>query len=672
MDRSFKLVMAFAVAGAAWSAQAQTTWIEETFDNGTVGATVALGDDEPSNLVADSTWNPASSFESIPGTEGPTVEIVDQGSGDKGLRQNTTGDGIGDLYSPTLSVVDVRDNDLTIEFEVSTGGALTTGTRKMYVYAGRGAGTQFGWRAKVEQEDDKLEVEATVFPNAPASTLEAEVDFSLEVGAAIPAGGGTLAAGFQDNNTFRISLTFSSAGASSTDITCSVFDVTNNRVLRNGDTDSIPRGLANDRNLFDSALISFSDDQPGLVFDNLNITFEDTGVVEGEGEPEGVVEGEGEGDVGTGEDPEDVFTFWFEETFTDATLGTTRVMVDGENALSADNTWQPASSFEEAPGTNGPTVAITNGEDGLAIQQTTQGDGKGDLISPVLPVFDAQESKLSITLNVTTGAAPVDARKMYVYAGKAAGSQYGYRAKVEQKSDELVVEATLLPEAPSDNNEAEVSFSLADGSTIAGGGTLEAGFANNATFRITLVFDADPDDDRTEVECTIVDLTNDRILRDEDEDVIPIFLDAGRAQFNSAVLTFADDEPGLVVDNISLEFEAICEGCSGSSSSYLEPGETACLRVPDSFGQNDEYQWSKVGVGNLTEGRFIGVNCRSLQIPALQVSDSGTYQCSFGGAKAVYSTTLVVSSSLPVGGVAGLSVLTALIAGIAARRVRRN
>jgi hypothetical protein len=96
------------------------------------------------------------------------------------------------------------------------------------------------------------------------------------------------------------------------------------------------------------------------------------------------------------------------------------------------------------------------------------------------------------------------------------------------------------------------------------------------------------------------------------------------------------------------------------------------LRVPDSFGQNDEYQWTKVGVGNLTEGRFIGVNCRSLQIPALQVSDSGTYQCSFGGAKAVYSTTLVVSSSLPVGGVAGLSVLTALIAGIAARRVRRN
>lgn len=672
MKRLSCLLAVAAIALPSASSWSQTTWIEETFDSAVVDTTLVLGDSEPTNLNADNVWNPTTSFESAPGTDGPEVKIVSQGSGDNALSQESSGDGVGDLISPALSVVDFRENDITIQFEATTGANPGAQKRTTYIYVGRSAGEQYGIRAKLEQEGGKLEIEATVLPSAPGGAGEAEEDFSLEAGDAIP-GGGVLAAGFQHNATFQVTLTYSSAGNNATLATCTVFDVTNNRLLKDAETKSIAGGLTGDRNLFDAAIISFKDEAPGLQFDNLLVEFEAAGASEGEteGAGEGAVEGEEEGSPGTGEDPEDVFTFWFEETFTGATLGTTRVMTDGAATLSADNVWQPASSFEEAPGTDGPTVAIVNGADGLAISQLTQGDGKGDLISPVLTTFDALESKLSITLEVTTGAAPADARKMYVYAGRAAGSQYGYRAKVEQKSDELVIEATLLPEAPSDNNEAEVAFSLADGAAFPGG-TLEAGFANNATFRINIVFDADPDDFVTEVECTVEDLTNDRILRDEDEDVIPIFLDAPRAQFDSVVLTFADDEPGLLVDNLSLAYEVGCDVCDEPQSFYYRPGESACLSVPDSFGQNDAYEWSKVGEGVLREGRYNGVNCRTLQIPILTGSDSGTYQCSFGAGKAVYSTTIVVTNTLPASGMLGLGALAALITAVAARRARRE
>jgi hypothetical protein len=171
----------------------------------------------------------------------------------------------------------------------------------------------------------------------------------------------------------------------------------------------------------------------------------------------------------------------------------------------------------------------------------------------------------------------------------------------------------------------------------------------------------------------VEDLTGDRVLRDEDEDIINAVLVDSRNLFDSVVVTFADDEPGLTVDNVALDIEVDCPSCVGATRTLFEVGETACLRVTGSIPPDSELQWSKVGEGDLVQGRFQGVNCASLEIPFIELSDAGTYQCTAGPAKAViYSVTIDVATEIPVAGIPALGALSVVLGAAAVGALRRR
>ncbi|HRZ83681.1 MAG TPA: sigma factor [Candidatus Hydrogenedentes bacterium] len=73
-------------------------------------------------------------------------------------------------------------------------------------------------------------------------------------------------------------------------------------------------------------------------------------------------------------------------------------------------------------------------------------------------------------------------------------------------------------------------------------------------------------------------------------------------------------------------------------------------------------------IGELREGRWLGVQCRSLHIPNLQAEDSGTYYCHYtdGAGKdtyAVYTVTIRVAEELPAAS-APLLALAVLLAAV--------
>jgi YD repeat-containing protein len=105
-----------------------------------------------------------------------------------------------------------------------------------------------------------------------------------------------------------------------------------------------------------------------------------------------------------------------------------------------------------------------------------------------------------------------------------------------------------------------------------------------------------------------------------------------------------------------------CLACTPDTKTHYNVGETACLGVAGTFPPGTLFQWSKQGVGVLTEGRMSGVNCQTLSIPDLEEEDSGFYICDYEGQKSLHIIEITVGSSeVPLSTWRLLAALTAVI-----------
>lgn len=115
-----------------------------------------------------------------------------------------------------------------------------------------------------------------------------------------------------------------------------------------------------------------------------------------------------------------------------------------------------------------------------------------------------------------------------------------------------------------------------------------------------------------------------------------------------------------------------CPDCAPSTQTSFAAGEDACLRVPGEIAPSATFQWSKEG--GLDEDRCQGVNCRTLMIPDLQLTDSGAYHCEYDGEpKTIYTVTIdvhppLLSTYAPAVLITGVSL--ALLGAYAIRRKR--
>ncbi|HNY87997.1 MAG TPA: C1 family peptidase, partial [Candidatus Hydrogenedentes bacterium] len=131
-----------------------------------------------------------------------------------------------------------------------------------------------------------------------------------------------------------------------------------------------------------------------------------------------------------------------------------------------------------------------------------------------------------------------------------------------------------------------------------------------------------------------------------------------------------DNSGGIDCGDLGLVPPAPCEDCAFPSPGVYEAGDDACLMVPGAFSEEALFLWHKEGIGELREGRWLGVQCRSLHIPNLQAEDSGTYYCHYtdGAGKdtyAVYTVTIRVAEELPAASapILALAVLLAAVLG---------
>ena len=108
-----------------------------------------------------------------------------------------------------------------------------------------------------------------------------------------------------------------------------------------------------------------------------------------------------------------------------------------------------------------------------------------------------------------------------------------------------------------------------------------------------------------------------------------------------------------------------CPDCTPTSATMYEVGENVCLRVPDPVSPTTAYKWSKDGES--LEDRVERDNCRTLELPNVQVGDSGTYQCAYDNGQlkvmATYNVSIQVGERVPAAGPIGLALL-ALACGV--------
>ncbi len=139
------------------------------------------------------------------------------------------------------------------------------------------------------------------------------------------------------------------------------------------------------------------------------------------------------------------------------------------------------------------------------------------------------------------------------------------------------------------------------------------------------------------------------------------------------------NDPAIAYVQAALDYR-ICPSCLSEcpecrpTSGFYEVGAQACLRVPGDFPPNTHFDWAKEGVGPLFGSRYEGLDCQTLLIHNLALSDSGTYLCSYGPEKGLYSVTIVVAGQLPLNGKAllGAILLTALLLLTCGLRRARN
>lgn len=108
-----------------------------------------------------------------------------------------------------------------------------------------------------------------------------------------------------------------------------------------------------------------------------------------------------------------------------------------------------------------------------------------------------------------------------------------------------------------------------------------------------------------------------------------------------------------------------CPECTPTARRFFEVGEDACLTVPGDVSPEAVFVWSKAGEGALAEGRYLGVACKTLLIPNLQLADSGTYVCEYEGEKGTYTVDIAVAEEVPAGGTTSIVTLISLLSAIA-------
>ncbi|MGC9055099.1 MAG: immunoglobulin domain-containing protein, partial [Candidatus Hydrogenedens sp.] len=81
-----------------------------------------------------------------------------------------------------------------------------------------------------------------------------------------------------------------------------------------------------------------------------------------------------------------------------------------------------------------------------------------------------------------------------------------------------------------------------------------------------------------------------------------------------------------------------CPDCNSVRKSIYRSGEDVCLNI---FGEivpeGTQFTWSKINGDISTNPRISGIHCKKLLIYNAQPEDTGTYICSYGNEKAIYT-----------------------------------
>jgi hypothetical protein len=106
--------------------------------------------------------------------------------------------------------------------------------------------------------------------------------------------------------------------------------------------------------------------------------------------------------------------------------------------------------------------------------------------------------------------------------------------------------------------------------------------------------------------------------------------------------------------------------CGNAMGGLYEVGDRLCLRIPDALNPQAPYQWRRDGQALVSGQRIAGALSRSLVILPLTVADSGAYTCTYASASKAEETfgpvQVVVATQLPLSGVAGVALLSLLLA----------
>lgn len=89
-----------------------------------------------------------------------------------------------------------------------------------------------------------------------------------------------------------------------------------------------------------------------------------------------------------------------------------------------------------------------------------------------------------------------------------------------------------------------------------------------------------------------------------------------------------------------------CPDCTPIRKSIYRAGEDICLDVfGETIPEDSQFTWNKVNGNISTNPRISGIHCKKLLIYNAQPEDTGTYICTYGNEKAVYTIHIIVTEN---------------------------
>ncbi|HOQ32988.1 MAG TPA: hypothetical protein PLA12_10810 [Candidatus Hydrogenedens sp.] len=87
-----------------------------------------------------------------------------------------------------------------------------------------------------------------------------------------------------------------------------------------------------------------------------------------------------------------------------------------------------------------------------------------------------------------------------------------------------------------------------------------------------------------------------------------------------------------------------CPNCNPVRKSIYRAGEDICLDIfGETIPEGSQFTWSKINGDISTNPRISGIHCKKLLIYNAQPEDTGTYICTYGNEKAIYTVHIIVT-----------------------------